>query len=521
MRFLLCCGICLAITAIVSAQTTDSAAQYVDGYRQLAGSLDRCQNALGRIGGLEKELDQCGSNPAPDAFRRIVHELGGEISVLSSERARIRPAMGLARQALRRAAESLGEKAAEGDAAAAGATEDVIKQQQLALSRQYGTIAETMLKVSKEWDIAAKKLDQCGAFLAQSGAVTLEWEKLTELMPLAEAEEGAQAVGQAKTMAKAVAARFSLVPRLKEGLPRLKAALSILGYSVSAASDGPTPVSREPQPVRRLSSYRGTTQGESPAPGSPRGFRGIRGLSTIEELTRTGWLPGYTDSARTPNPSVLRRNSPVPFFSVSPPLLPSYRNLLSWDREYDAPNIGMRFRLVKVGGAAGAQLTRYPAPGSGAAQLLLEPGDIIYNLDFLPIREPVDVMNHHGRTDVSFINVRTGQPQAGVMILPGYTPLPSDVPPERYAGNLGIHYQLIPYADGTLGARLTRTAYGNTPAAALRLELGDMIVRLDGEPIRKPEDVLSHVEQTKVELIDIRTGKLNTALVEVPGQVTR
>ncbi len=120
--------------------------------------------------------------------------------------------------------------------------------------------------------------------------------------------------------------------------------------------------------------------------------------------------------------------------------------------EYHAPNIGIFFRVVPVGNALGAELTRDPDPGSGAAQLLLEPGDTIYNLDSLPIRHAVDVMNHHGRTDVSFINVRTNGPQAGVMVLPPFTPLPADVPPENYAANLGIHYQLIPYEGGTLGA---------------------------------------------------------------------
>ena len=168
-----------------------------------------------------------------------------------------------------------------------------------------------------------------------------------------------------------------------------------------------------------------------------------------------------------------------------------------------------------------AQLTRDPDPGSGAAQLRLEPGDTIYNLDALPIRHAVDVMNHHGRTDVSFINVRTNRPQAGVMILPPFTPLPADVPPENYAPNLGIHYQLIPRSDGTFGARLSRTAFGNTPAAAIQLELGDMIIRIDGQPIRKPEDVLNHIDQTTIEFVNIRTGGVETRVVQLPGQVAR
>ena len=77
-----------------------------------------------------------------------------------------------------------------------------------------------------------------------------------------------------------------------------------------------------------------------------------------------------------------------------------------------APDIGICFRFVPVGSAAGAQSSQSD-PGSGrAAHLQLEPGDTIYNLDGLPIRHVVDVMNHHDRTDVSLINVRTNRPQA-------------------------------------------------------------------------------------------------------------
>ena len=185
-------------------------------------------------------------------------------------------------------------------------------------------------------------------------------------------------------------------------------------------------------------------------------------------------------------------------------------------------------RRISASTSASSRLATRPAPVNarsrpwlGAAQLRLEPGDTIYNLDALPIRHAVDVMNHHGRTDVSFINVRTNRPQAGVMMLPPFTPLPADVPPENYCPNLGIHYQLIPRSDGTFGARLSRTAFGNTPAAAIQLELGDMIIRLDGQPIRKPEDVLNHIDQTTIEFVNIRTGGVETRVVQLPGQVAR
>jgi hypothetical protein len=107
------------------------------------------------------------------------------------------------------------------------------------------------------------------------------------------------------------------------------------------------------------------------------------------------------------------------------------------------------------------------------------------------------------------------------MDLPAYTPPPQDVPKETFAANLGIHYQPIPLAVGTIGARLSRTATGNAPAAAIGLELGDMIIRLDSQPITKPEDVLAHVDQTSVEFVNIRTGKAETRVVQLPGQAAQ
>ena len=217
MRFFLCCGTCLVIAAVASAQPPASSAPFVDCYRQLAGSLDRCQDALSRIGALERELEECGQNPGPDAVRRLIHELAGEVAALRSECGQIRPAIGLGRQALRQASETLIEKAAESDGAAAEEAEDVIKQQQLALSRQYGSAAETMSKLCKEWEAAAKKLDRGATFLAQAASVTLQWEKLAGVMPSIVPDENSLAAGQAMTIAGAVAERFDLLPRLKDG----------------------------------------------------------------------------------------------------------------------------------------------------------------------------------------------------------------------------------------------------------------------------------------------------------------
>jgi C-terminal processing protease CtpA/Prc len=183
--------------------------------------------------------------------------------------------------------------------------------------------------------------------------------------------------------------------------------------------------------------------------------------------------------------------------------------------EYSAPNLGISFRLVQIGGAGGARLTRTPVPDTAASKLGLEAGDTICFLDSLPIRAAVDVLGHHGQTRVEFINVRTGFPRSAVVELPDSTPPPAGTPREYFAANLGIYYRFIAHR-GEIGARLSRSASANTPAGTLQLVRGDMIIKLDDEPIRKPNDVLNHVDQTRVEFVDIHTGRLRTASVQLP-----
>ena len=48
-----------------------------------------------------------------------------------------------------------------------------------------------------------------------------------------------------------------------------------------------------------------------------------------------------------------------------------------------------------------------------------------------------------------------------------------------------------------------------------------MIMRLDDQPIKKAEDVLAHFDQTTVDFINIRTGKLERRVVQLPGQAGR
>jgi hypothetical protein len=87
--------------------------------------------------------------------------------------------------------------------------------------------------------------------------------------------------------------------------------------------------------------------------------------------------------------------------------------------ELNAANLGITYLPVQFGdGTFGARLTRYPAPNSPAAQLGLEPGDIVTELDGTPFRTPQDVLNHRQDTTVRLINVRTNSPLDARVFIP-------------------------------------------------------------------------------------------------------
>ena len=178
-----------------------------------------------------------------------------------------------------------------------------------------------------------------------------------------------------------------------------------------------------------------------------------------------------------------------------------------------ASNLGIYFQLVPYGGASGARLTRYPVAGSPAAQLQLEPGDMITTLDGQPIHGPGDVLNHYAYTTVVFVNVRTGRPQSGAVYLPGsgsprppYPPGPGPNPGPRYvlgvvtvpvalndggaaysARRPGSYYN--PNPGGTVpitGLRITQVTPGSAAQRA-GLEVGDTIVSINQTPTTTPE----------------------------------
>jgi hypothetical protein len=104
------------------------------------------------------------------------------------------------------------------------------------------------------------------------------------------------------------------------------------------------------------------------------------------------------------------------------------------------------------------------------------------------------------------------------MIVPQPVPSPSPPPTssDLFASNLGIYYQMIPYSNGTFGARLTRYPLANSPAAQLKLEPGDTIFALDSQRFTVPDDIQSHNQQTTVEFVNVRTNGSQKIDVYIP-----
>ena len=89
---------------------------------------------------------------------------------------------------------------------------------------------------------------------------------------------------------------------------------------------------------------------------------------------------------------------------------------------------------------------------------------------------------------------------------------------DRFAANLGIFYQPVPYGNGTFGVRLTRPPQVNSPAASLQLEPGDTIISLDNMSFQVENDVLGHFDQTSMVFINVRTGQPQAANLMLPPQ---
>lgn len=85
-----------------------------------------------------------------------------------------------------------------------------------------------------------------------------------------------------------------------------------------------------------------------------------------------------------------------------------------------SPRLGIYYQLVPYGAWFGAVLTQDPGPHSPLAQpqIALERGDTITHLDGTPITNAGELENHHSRTSVTFVNIRTGLPQTNWTDLP-------------------------------------------------------------------------------------------------------
>ncbi len=88
-----------------------------------------------------------------------------------------------------------------------------------------------------------------------------------------------------------------------------------------------------------------------------------------------------------------------------------------------------------------------------------------------------------------------------------------------FAKNLGIYYERIPNPDGIEGAfalKVSRPPAAETPAGRGGIEQGDIILALDGAEFKNDQDVLNHVDQTTVLLIDVRTKQRQETVIQLP-----
>jgi hypothetical protein len=86
--------------------------------------------------------------------------------------------------------------------------------------------------------------------------------------------------------------------------------------------------------------------------------------------------------------------------------------------DFFSPKLGIYYQFpIYEGNTHGVRLTQFPTPGSPAAQLQLEPGDMIVSMDNQPFYTTNNVESHYAETSLIFMNIRTGLPQSAVVYL--------------------------------------------------------------------------------------------------------
>lgn len=83
---------------------------------------------------------------------------------------------------------------------------------------------------------------------------------------------------------------------------------------------------------------------------------------------------------------------------------------------------------------------------------------------------------------------------------------------DSYSPMLGIYYNWVRYGQGW-GARLSRYPTAGSPLRQIQLEPGDMIYALDGQWIQSAQDLETHINQTSVDFVNIRTNRPQRAFV--------
>jgi hypothetical protein len=174
------------------------------------------------------------------------------------------------------------------------------------------------------------------------------------------------------------------------------------------------------------------------------------------------------------------------------------------------PNGPANLPLARNGGATDQTQSAAPLDPSGPGQVPSSPSR--------PVRAPFSPSAPATATDD-----RPGSPD-------DYAPAPDPTPgptapsqrddtsaqPPRFASNLGIYYDPVKRRDKTYGLRVVKDPLPGTPAARLQLGVGDVILKLNGKPIRSPDDVLNRRKLTTVEYFDMTRNERRKAKVMLP-----